>query len=257
MRRLAFLLLLLPELARADVDVEAFCTHTMKAANAAQCYSREYDFTRSEFCAEVLETSLHAGRITIDAGKLAACERAAVAALPTLDNDGHNLTDLAMHFAACRAVTTGHQAAGAACAGTMECAAGLVCDQLTQQCVRPGKAGDKCSPVIEMTLATTTSTCGDGLFCDLKGPTCRARAGKGGACVLTEQCADGLSCRAGRCAVPRPAKDGESCDTERDCPAGDTCGLGNHCEAKRADGAECIVNRECQHRCVEDHCGPC
>jgi hypothetical protein len=256
MRALLVVLLLVPAIARADVDLDAFCAHTMKAANPAQCYGRDAqaEATKRSFCAETLGDLQRAGRITIDPAKLAACERAAVAGLATLPNE-RNIAHLAEAFAACRGVAIGHQALGAECVGTMECAAGLVCGQM--KCVRPGVAGDKCSIVIEMTMADVHSTCGAGLYCDLKDYVCKKPHAKGATCVLTAECASGLSCRAGKCVTPRPAKHGESCDRDADCPAGDTCSSFDRCEAKRPDGAQCSMNSECQHRCVDDVCGPC
>lgn len=256
MRRLLLLLVCLPAIARADVDIDAFCAKTMKAANPAQCYGRDPDAEsmRRSFCAETLLDLVSAGRITIDPAKLAACERAAVAGLATLPNE-RNIGHLAEAFAACRGVAIGHQAAGAECVGSMECAPGLVCGQM--KCVRPGKLGEACTPVIEMTMADVASTCAAGLYCDLRGYTCKKPVGKGAKCVLTAECATGLSCRQGKCATPGPAKHGESCDADRDCPAGDTCSSFDRCETKRADGEQCITNSECQHRCVDETCGPC
>jgi hypothetical protein len=245
------------------VDFTSFCKHTMAGANPAQCYGRDKQSEQIKvgFCVDVLRSGVTAGRVSIDAAKLAACEEAAVAGAATLSNQ-RSLTDLAEAFEACRGVTTGSQPAGAECIGTMECAPGLVCSQM--KCQTPGAEGDKCFPVIEMTMAVVDSSCADNLYCDVGDNVCRPRVAKGAACVLSDECAQGLQCRNKTCTPAAPSKAGEECDDTRDCPAGHFCTIGGgKCEPLRADGESCLSNTECAHQCVSDKdsfsgsCGPC
>lgn len=250
------------EVATGGIDYTTFCKRTMAGANPAQCYGRDKQSEQIKvgFCVDVLRSAVTAGRISIDAAKLAACEEAAVAGAATLSNQ-RSLTDLAEAFEACRGVTTGSQPVGAECIGTMECAPGLVCSQM--KCQTPGAEGEKCSPVIEMTMAVVESSCADNLYCDVGDNVCRPRGAKGAACVISRECSEGLQCRNQKCIPAAPSKAGEECDDARDCPTGHFCELGGKCKPLRADGESCLSNTECAHQCVSDKdsfsgsCGPC
>jgi hypothetical protein len=251
-----------PAAAGPAVDIAAFCAATMAGKNPAQCYGkdRRSERLKTNFCIDVLATPLRAGKVTVDPAKLAACEQAVLPAVATLSNQ-RSVTTLAERFPACRGVFTGKLAAGAECIGTMECAPGLVCNAM--KCETPGGDGDKCRPVIELTMAVVESSCASGLHCSLEDYVCMPKVAKGAACVLTEECQDGLSCRDSKCVPAGPAKHDEGCDEATDCPAGDFCNLSHRCETLRADGEKCLLDSQCQHQCVDDgdsvsgFCGPC
>jgi len=246
----------------AALDIAGFCKRTMKGANPDQCYGKDAqaESIKASMCTEFLGGAHSAGKITIDAAKLSACEQAVVAALPTLDNQ-RGLNHLAEQFEACRGVVTGKLEAGAECLGTMECAPGLLCRSMT--CAPPAAEGQKCTPAIEMTMAVVDSTCAAGLWCDVDGYVCRPRAAEGSECILSDSCAEGLRCRGKKCVPAAPSKAGEECDDTAECPSGHFCALEGLCEALRADGESCLSNSQCLHQCVttgdsiSGTCGPC
>jgi hypothetical protein len=240
----------------SDIDVAGFCARTMAGKNPAQCYGNDAaaQQVKESMCEEVLGGAISQGHATVDPAKLAACEHAVVAAIATLDNQ-RGLGDLADRFAECRDVAVGKLAAGAECLGTMECAPGLTCMQM--KCATRGAEGAKCQPLIELTLSAAKDTCEPGLYCDLAEGTCRKSIAAGGACKISGDCAAPLRCRDDKCVAATRSKHDGPCDDDHDCPTGDVCSLGGHCEAPRADGAECLTNGQCAHRCVDDHCAPC
>jgi hypothetical protein len=166
---------------------------------------------------------------------------------------------LAEKLPACRDVATGKQPVGAACVGTMECAAGLVCDRM--KCVTPGGEGAECSPVLELTMVAIESTCAAGLHCGAR--VCQPRVAAGGACSLSSECVGGLRCRGGACVTAGPPAHGGECDEPEDCPPGDFCDLSHRCEKLRADGEPCLLDTQCLNECIPEgdsvsgRCGPC
>jgi hypothetical protein len=248
----------------ADVDVAAFCRATMQGANQAQCYGRDPQSESIKYglCLDTLQSGLRAGKIEIRPDALAECRAQVEAALPRLDNQ-RSLAHLAEWFEPCRRAVVGTQRDGGDCLGTMECAPGLVCRQMV--CRPPDQEGQKCYPVIEITMAVRESTCADGLWCDLKDATCRTQAAAGEACRTSDACAGDLRCRGGTCVEYAPSKAGGECDDAADCPAGHYCKLlEDRCVPLKPDGERCLSDSECLHQCaddgddsVQDTCAPC
>lgn len=113
------------------------------------------------------------------------------------------------------------------------CAAGLLCDPSTLQCVRPAAHGAPCTVG---TCHTLGDQCIDG--------TCQATPGLGGACGAEVQCQDPLVCAGGVCVAPAPI--GASCTVAAfNCEPGSFCSDASVCEAWRADGMPCGSYLEC------------
>ncbi len=91
----------------------------------------------------------------------------------------------------------------------------------------------------------------DGLYCNLDTWTCEALVEAGGICGSSFACVDAARCNMdiGQC-EPRPTA-GEACESANDCVPDAYCDADHLCQAKKSDGAGCILENECVGYCLK------
>lgn len=175
----------------------------------------------------------------------------------------------------CDRVYVGLVALGGICSNSKECAepsaGGVRC--IESKCVATaaelrGTQGEGCSTscVSEANgsyclggAASTnntpfgTATCysEDGLYCNLDTWTCETLVEAGGTCRSSFACVDAARCNVdvGQC-EPRPTP-GEACASANDCVPDAYCDADHLCQAKKTDGAGCILEDECVGYCLK------
>jgi hypothetical protein len=218
-----------------------------EARKAACCNAGTATQGLAAECARVLTGALRAGRVSLDAGAVARCERTSTKAFAGCDW----VTPLAPAApAACRSLVAGVLAAGAPCDSPLECQAGLACR--AGVCSSPGAARAACGGAAAdlLTLYTRQAAAAahpdcDG-YCSLDG-RCARWVALDGPCWSSQQCAPGNHCAAGRCTAGAFANLGEPC-TGSACGEGAICAAGR-CVARKPAGEACSSPFECLATC--------
>jgi hypothetical protein len=133
--------------------------------------------------------------------------------------------------------------AGAACSDDTQCQPSLLCEAVSQRCVRSlvGNMGEMCS---------SQQRCPPGGTCLIEaGQThgvCGAPRRSGEACLIATDCQSQLTCTAadgGLACLPR-RPNGSTCSTSRDCLALSVC-TGGTCQAQPGLGERCSTTLPC------------
>jgi hypothetical protein len=213
-----------------------------------------------QVAAVLYQQDMDKGAITVNLARVAACEAAVTAALPTLTKCAGGV-DLNALLGACTDFVDGKLAEGTKCPDTDSCVSPASCvgaNSQTQQlgtCKPPGAIGSFCSNTSERPGNGTARhpQCAAGATCS-KG-VCIATVANGGACVFDSACTSGR-CAAGSCAeaLPQKAAVGGACVAPSDCVAGAQC-LGGACVDKLGGGAACVEGGdECRVFCEASKC---
>lgn len=241
-------------LAAARCGLTARCYPAFAQDPEAECRSAEQTACLAAYA--LLQGSFEAGRLSIDAEHLAACEKRMQTSScpPTFPPDYPAIT--ARAFSDCSLATgllVGAVPAGQTCDALVECAPGTVC-------VKPGGVCKGTCSSWPVAGEPCAFGCAPGLFCDDQGtPTdpnddrCRAPRALNEACADSAECESELVC-SGTCR-PR-AKLGEACrfDASRlsTCEPGLACDLTPYvsgelgtCVVPRAAGGRCKFHWSC------------
>jgi hypothetical protein len=146
---------------------------------------------------------------------------------------------------------------GVSCAGSQDCVAGLVCDDVARQC-RSCRADGECGigrrcrddGLCKSLGCNTDTDCGAGLTCDLTRNVCvggqEPDPGDGtcrGGCPAEEICEATRCVPRSSCSERRPCAEGFTCDGARCVPAGAACNVDVDCAPEGCCD-------EAAHRCV-------
>lgn len=206
-------------------------------------------------CVRVLSYALRQGSVTIDDGKLGACESATRGEADKCDWGG-------VLPAACDGLFVGTVKPGGMCRSALECLPDLECRGLgattAGKCAPRRPKGTRCGGISDTLGAFTRQDAELGHEeCEgvCKRRLCADAVALGGACDAENACARGLRCAAGKCTDAAPPGDGQACP-DGACATGLTCRAGKCAAAKRLEEA-CAEDGECRTQHCDKGAGKC
>jgi hypothetical protein len=234
----------LPQKAEAQQQAEVVC-RTLQgrpAERRSECCTRTSPSSLERDCVRVLGDAISAGRIAVEASRLAACREASERALGGCDwvTPGQPIPP-----AACAELTRGLVGKGERCRSSLECASPLHCAGNTPtqpgRCAEPLPIGTACSAPIDVLggylfardLEKSHPSCSG--VCSALSHHCEA--GDIAQCSTDSDCPGGAQCRQQRCVAAGSRGDrraGESCQTDFDCGVGGCSGTPGTCGMKCA-----------------------
>ena len=206
--------------------------------------------TLADQCTRVLSLALRGGKVTLDAGRTAACLEAQSAALQGCGWVGPAQTPLP---AACQGLAVGTLERGARCRSALECRDGLRCRGLGPTeagvCDAPGAPGTACDLAADPLAVYLLQDAPEHAECSgvCVRRTCVSAVATGEACTFATQCGAAAHCAGGRCVPGRFAREGEACIVGA-CEQGAICRDGR-CLRRKLEGQSCREDSECLGGC--------
>jgi len=230
---------------------------------AACCKGGKLTVNFETECTRVVSLALSEKHLSLDAAKLAECEKAYKA---QLDDCDRVMSLVSPPPDVCTDLFQGSLAAGAVCRSALECQKGLQCAGLGPtdpgHCALPAATGSPCHVIVDplavfakQRVAEEHSVCAH--YCNRN--VCADFLPLGDACIFDTQCGPKARCQDKKCVAGGLVAGGGKCEHTSDCVRDALCEAGV-CKTRGKTGEACTGDDQCLGQCEQTdgsgRCGP-